>query len=90
MKKRVAAPFSTKIQKMTVLGPQFSLKTNFLVDLGIPWGTQKSSPKVGSEWPNTLLEPIWDHFGLQITFFSILAPIMGAPGPHFRSLRASI
>ena len=90
MKKRVAAPFSTQIQKMTVLGPQFSLKINSLVDLGVPWGTQKSSPKVGQQWPNTLLEPIWDHFGLQITFFSILASIMGAPGPHFRSLRASI
>ena len=85
----VAAPFLAKIEKITALGSPFSPKIDFFVDSGIPWGTQKSPPRGGQHWQWTLLEPTWDHFGLQIDCFSILVPLLGASGPHLGSLRAS-
>ena len=45
MKKWVAAPFLAKIEKITALGSTFSPKIDFLVDSGVPWGTQKSPPR---------------------------------------------
>ena len=89
MKKWVAAPFSAKIEKMTALGPPFSPKVPFLVDFGVPWGSQKSSPRGESHWGKPIFVIPWEHYWPQITFFSILAPILGASGPHFGSLRAS-
>ena len=89
MKKWVAAPFSAKIEKMTALGPPFSPKVPFLVDFGVPWGSQKSSPRGGAHWHNTIFVIPWEHCWPQIIFLSILAPILGASGPHFGSLRAS-
>ena len=89
MKKWVAAPFSAKIEKMTALGPPCSPKVAFLVDFGVPWGSQKSSPRGEGHWPEPICVIPWVHYWPQITFFSILAPILGASGPHFGSLRAS-
>ncbi len=46
MKKWVAALFSTKIEKITALGPPFPPKVAFLVDLGVPWGPK--NPPLGA------------------------------------------
>ena len=88
MKKCVAAPFSAKVEKMTALGPPFSPKVPFLVDFGVPWGSQKSSPRRGLHWPEQIFVIPWELYRPQITFFSILAPILGASGPHLGPLRA--
>ena len=88
MKKLVAVGITSKIDKMTALGPPFSQKVEFLIDFGDPQGTQKSSPRGESHWGNTLLEPTWDHFRRQTNFFKILAAILGASWPHLGSLRA--
>ena len=88
MKKLVAVGITSKIDKMTALGPPFSQKVDFLVDFGDPQGTPKSSKRGGGHLQNTLLEPTWDHFRRQTHFFLILAVIWGASGPHFGSLRA--
>ena len=89
MEKWVAAPFSAKIEKKnTARGAPFSPKVQFLVDFGVPWGSQKSSPRVGPHWGKSIFVIPWEHSWPQITFFSILAPILGASGPHFGSLRA--
>ena len=42
MKKLVAAAFTANIEKITVVGPQFSGKTRIFANLGVPGGTQKS------------------------------------------------
>ena len=42
MKKLVAAAFTANIEKITVVGPPFSGKTRFFINLGVPAGTQKS------------------------------------------------
>ena len=91
MNKWVAAPFLAKIEKITVLGSQFSPKNDFLVDSGVPWGTQKSPPRGGPHWQWTLLDPTWDHFGAQIDRYLIflsfgvpLGSIWGPSGRHFK------
>ena len=87
----VAAPFLAKIEKITVLGSQFSPKNDFLVNSGVPWGTQKSPPRGGPHWQWTLLDPTWDHFGPQIDLYLIflsfgvpLGSIWGPSGLHFK------
>ena len=71
-------------------GRPISIQNRFFGRFWLPWGTQKSTKLGDHHWSNTFLEPTWDHFRPQITFLSILAPILGAPGPHFGSLGASV
>ena len=55
MKKWVAALFSAKIEKITALGPQFSPKVAFLVDLGVPWGAKNPPQGAGIIGRSTFL-----------------------------------
>ena len=63
MNKWVAAPFLAKIEKITALGSTFSPKIDFLVDSGVPWGTQKSLPREAKEWPTLAMDPPGTNLG---------------------------
>ena len=63
MNKWVAAPFLAKIEKITALGCQFSPKIDFLVDSGVPWGTQKSLPREAKEWSTLAMDPPGTNLG---------------------------
>ena len=90
MKKWVAAPFSAKIDKVTVLGAQFSSKIDFLVDFGSPGG-----PKNRPNWMTIIgTTPSWSQLGAILSprshfsrfwfpFWVPLGPILGPSGLHF-------
>ena len=76
MKKLVAAAFTANIEKITVVGPQFSGKTCFFVNLGVPGRTQKSW-KLAAHFDKKILKIMSPS---KITFFSIWGWLCKASG----------
>ena len=59
MKKLVAVGITSKIDKMTALGPPFSQKVEFFIDFGTPRGP-KNPPQGASHIDKT---PSWNQLG---------------------------
>ena len=80
MKMLVEAVFPTKIDQMTAAEPSFFKKNAFLVDFGVPRGSQKWS-KVGATPWQTEGEShpgaMWEPFGAPGHFFLDFDVILG-------------
>ena len=79
-----------KFDKKSIPGAAFGANDRFLVDVGVPEGTQKLLKIYAPFWEKGSWEPSGSHFGRFSALFSILAPlfvysgsILGHPGSIF-------
>ena len=85
IKKSTKTVFATKIDKKAFPGALFVAKSRFLVDFGVPEGTQKLLKIYETFWVKGSWEPSGSHFERFSAFVSILARFwldFGYPRPH--------